>query len=193
MLLGWRPRWCPRESVVRGWGIPSGWWVRGGYWGPAEWRRAWGRAGEGSLYQFMTHAAPHLGPRGFKARAPGLSGKARGAGPGLRRQSPARDAPLRPRYSLAASAPNPRPCPQASAAKQNKLVQASCCATQSRVSRGRMRAADGRRLQSPRGRNQRAARPKPKLPSPALLAAPGSARPRAVRPAWPRARTELAP
>ena len=68
----------------------------------------------------MTHAAPHLGPRGFKARAPGLSGKERGAGPGLRRQSPALDAPLRPRYSLAASAPNPRPCPQASAAKQTR-------------------------------------------------------------------------
>lgn len=62
---------------------------------------------------------------------------------------------------LGRSAPNPRPCPQASAAKQNKLVQASCCATQSRVSRDRMRAADGRRLRSPGGRNQRAARPKP--------------------------------
>ena len=108
-------------------------------------------------------APPHLGPRGFKARAPGLSGKERGAGLGLRRLSPAWDALLRPRYSLAASAPNPRPCPQASAAKQNKLVQASCCATQSRVSRGRMRAADGRRLQSRRGRNQRAAQPKPKF------------------------------
>lgn len=94
---------------------------------------------------------------------------------------------------LGRSAPNPRPCPQASAAKQNKLVQASCCATQSRVSRDRMRAADGRRLRSPGGRNQRAARPKPGFGgSRSLLAAPGSARPRAERPAWPRARSALA-
>lgn len=113
---------------------------------------------------------PHLGPQAFKARAPGLSGKERGrvrAG----RQSPARDAPLRP-VTPWLPLPNPRPCPQASA-KQNKLVQASCCATQSRVSRGRMRAADGRRLQGPRGRNQRAARPKPSCPARPCSPLPG--------------------
>lgn len=136
---------------------------------------------------------PHLGLRGFKARAPGLSGKERGAGLGLRRLSPAWDALLRPRYSLAASAPNPRPCPQASAAKQNKLVQASCCATQSRVSRGRMRAADVGDCKAEEA--ETSALPSPSRNSEgaaALLAAPGSARPRAARPAWPRAHTELA-
>lgn len=142
----------------------------------------------------MTHAAPHLGLAGIHVRAPGLSGKERGAGLGLRRQRalPSGCAAATP-LPLAASAPNPRPCPQASAAKtKTNSFRLPRCATQSRASsRGRMRAADGRRPQSPRGRNQRAG-PSRSCPAPALLAAPGVHRPRAVRPAWPRARTELA-
>lgn len=119
---------------------------------------------------------PHLGPRAFRGPRPELSGKERGAGPGLRRQSPAHRGCAAATGLLAASAPSPRPCPgRRSRAKLARSGFLLCNPVQSksRPNAAPPMVSDCRAKR----RNQRAARPKPKLPSPALLAAPRSARP----------------
>lgn len=101
--------------------------------------RCWEPAGQGDdpgagqrrrRAALISSRTPWLGPW-RSGRATRLPSGERGAGLRAGATGPGWGALLRPRHSPAASDPNPPPGPRASAAKQNKLVPVSCCATQS--------------------------------------------------------------
>lgn len=99
-------------------------------WGPAKrGRRAWGRVGRD--YPPHLFLIPLHGPQGSEARTPRSLAQSEGRVRKPKQQGLVGVALLRPCHSPAARAPNPQPCARASSARQNKLVPASCCATQS--------------------------------------------------------------